>query len=212
MQVSFVRTLILYFFVLLMMRMMGKRQLGELQLSELVVAIMVSDLAAVPMQSPETPLLNGLIPILTLMICEVVLSYIALKSKKVRRVLIGKPSHIIADGKLVEKELQRLRYSVDDLQTQLRIDGYPDISQIKDAFLETNGELSVVPKSLDNGPATRILISDGVLDRELMRELNLSEKWLQTYLKSQRVSDPSQVFLLILNEKAPVFFQKKEQS
>ncbi len=211
MQVSFVRTLILYFFVLFLMRMMGKRQLGELQLSELVVAIMVSDLAAVPMQSPETPLLNGLVPILTLMICEIVLSYIALKSKTVRRLLIGRPSHIIADGKLVEKELRRLRYSVDDLQTQLRIDGYPDFSQIQDAFLETNGDLSVVPKAQDNGPATRILISDGVLDQKLMQELNLSEKWLYAYLKSQRVSDPSQVFLLVLNEKAPVFFQKKEE-
>ena len=210
MQVSFVRTLILYFFVLLMMRMMGKRQLGELQLSELVVAIMVSDLAAVPMQSPETPLLNGLVPILTLMICEIILSYIALKSKRVRRILIGQPSHIIVDGKLMEKELKRLRYSVDDLQTQLRIDGYPDISQVQDAFLETNGDLSVIPKSQDNGPATRILISDGVLDKPLMSQLGLSEKWLSSYLKSQRVSDPSQVFLLILNEKAPVFFQKKE--
>lgn len=211
MTVSFVRTIILYFSVLLIMRLMGKRQLGELQLSELVVAIMVSDLAAIPMQSPETPLLNGLIPILTLMICEIVLSFCTVKSRGLRHLLIGLPSHVVADGKIVVRELKRLRYNVDDLLTQLRINGYPDLSQVQDVFLEANGDLSVVPKSEENGPATRILISDGVLDRKLMDELHLTEHWLSTYLKGKNVQRVSQVFLLVLDGRKPVYFQAKEE-
>ena len=210
MPVSFVRTLILYFFVLLIMRLMGKRQLGELQLSELVVAIMVSDLAAIPMQSPETPLLNGLIPILTLMICEIMLSFFALKSRRLRHLLIGLPSHVVDNGKVVIKELKRLRYNVDDLLTQLRINGYPDLSQVKEAFLEANGDLSVVPQAQDNGPATRALISDGVLDRGLMQELGLTDHWLTTYLAGKGATSASQVFLLILDERKPVYYQAKE--
>ena len=209
MPVSFLRTIILYFFVLLIMRFMGKRQLGELQLSELVVAIMVSDLAAIPMQSPETPLLNGLIPILTLMICEIVLSFLTVKSKRLRHFLVGLPSHVVAEGRIVIRELARLRYNVDDLLTQLRINGYPDLSQVQDVFLEANGDLSVVPKSQDNGGATRALISDGVLDRKMMEELNLTDHWLLTYLAGKGVTDISQVFLLILDGKKPVYFQTK---
>lgn len=211
MLVSFVRTLILYFSVLFIMRLMGKRQLGELQLSELVVAIMVSDLAAIPMQSPETPLLNGLIPILTLMICEIVLSFLTLKNKGLRHLVIGLPSHVVADGKIVIRELKRLRYNVDDLLTQLRINGYPDLSRVQDVFLEANGDLSIVPKAGENGYSTRALISDGVLDRKMMQELQLSEGWLAAYLREQQVSDPSQVFLLILDGKTPVYFQAGEE-
>lgn len=211
MLVSFVRTIILYFSVLLIMRLMGKRQLGELQLSELVVAIMVSDLAAIPMQSPETPLLNGLIPIITLMICEIILSFCTLKSKGLRHVLIGLPSHVVSNGKIVIKELKRLRYNVDDLLTQLRINGYPDLSKIEDVFLEANGDLSVVAKKEDNGPMTRALISDGTLDTALMEELHLTEHWLMTYLAGKNVRDPSEVFLLILDGKTPIYFQAKEE-
>ena len=211
MPVSFLRTIILYFFVLLVMRFMGKRQLGELQLSELVVAIMVSDLAAIPMQSPETPLLNGLIPILTLMVCEIVLSFLTVKSKRLRHLLIGLPSHVVAEGRIVIQELARLRYKVDDLLTQLRINGYPDLSQVQDVFLEANGDLSVVPKSQDNGAVTRALISDGVLDRKMMADLKLTDHWLLTYLSGKGVTDVSQVFLLILDGRKPVYFQAKEE-
>lgn len=210
MVISFVRTIILYFSVLLIMRLMGKRQLGELQLSELVVAIMVSDLATIPMQSPETPLLNGLIPIVTLMVCEISLSFSTLKSKRIRRVLIGEPSHIVVQGKVMIRELERLRYNVDDLLTQLRICGYPDLSQISDVFLEANGNLSVVPYSEENGALTRTLISDGTLDRRLMKELCLSDHWLYTYLKGKNVLRPEDVFLLILSDKTPIYFQAKE--
>lgn len=211
MLVSFIRTVILYFSVLFIMRLMGKRQLGELQLSELVVAIMVSDLAAIPMQSPETPLLNGLVPIITLMICEILLSFSTIKSKGLRHLLIGVPSHVVADGKIVIGELKRLRYNVDDLLTQLRVNGYPDLSQIQDVFLEANGDLSVVPKSEENGPLTRALISDGRVDRSLMDELQLTEHWLYTYLAGKNVRNPSEVFLLILNGKTPVYFQTREE-
>ena len=136
MALSFLRTLFLYIIVVTGMRIMGKRQIGEMQPSELVVAIMISDLATIPMQDVAIPLFSGVIPILTLIVMEILLSWISLKNKKFRRLMTGKPNVIIHN-----------------LNEQLRIQGYTGISDINFAILETNGQLSVIPKP-KNKPAT----------------------------------------------------------
>lgn len=126
---------------------MGKRQIGEMQPSELVVAIMISDLATIPMQETGIPLFSGIIPIFTLIVMEILLSHFSLKSKKFRRILTGKPSVIIHNGKLLKEEMKKIRFNTDDLNEQLRIQGYTGIKDIHFAILETNGQLSIIPKS-----------------------------------------------------------------
>ncbi len=146
MGISFIRTIILYSFVIFAVRIMGKRQIGELQPSEFVVTILISELAAIPMQDLGIPLSNGIIPILTLLACELLLSTIMLKSIKIRDLFSGRPSIIIQNGVIKQKEMKKLRYTIDDLMEELRIAGYTTIEEVDTAIMETNGKLSVFPK------------------------------------------------------------------
>ena len=145
MLVLVIRTLILYLIVVISMRIMGKRQIGEMQPSELVVAIMISDLASVPMQAIDLPLLSGIVPVFTLIVAEIIMSVLGLKSRLLRKLISGEPSVIISNGHVNEKELARLRFNLNDLLEQLRISGNFDITEIETAILETNGQLSIVP-------------------------------------------------------------------
>ena len=146
MAISFIRTVILYLLVITGLRIMGKRQIGEMQPSELVVAIMISDIAAIPMQEVGIPLMSGIIPIFTLIVMEILLSQLSLKNKKFRRLMTGKPNVVIHNGKILKSEMKKIRFNMDDLNEQLRIQGYTRISDINFAILETNGQLSIIPK------------------------------------------------------------------
>lgn len=146
MAISFVRTAVLYLLVITILRIMGKRQIGQLQPSELVVAIMVSDLAAIPMQNTGTPIIAGVIPIITLMIMEITLSFFSTKSSKFCRFICGTPSVLIKDGEIMEDEMKRLRFNRNDLLEELRISGCDDVSQVQYAILETNGGLGLIMK------------------------------------------------------------------
>ena len=146
MAVSFVRTVILYILVIIAIRMMGKRQVGELEPTELVVTIMISELASIPMQETGVPLISGIIPILTILVLEVGFSFIELKNKKLRRILKGKPSVLIYEGKIVIDEMKKIRFNRDDLMEELRQAGYANIGDVRYGIIETNGRLSVIPQ------------------------------------------------------------------
>ena len=211
------RTLILYGTVIVSLRVMGKRQLGELQPSELVVAIMISDLASVPMQDIDIPLLWGILPVLTLIVAEVVLSFLSLKSKRARRFLTGEPSIVIYDGKIIESELLRLRFNVNDLLSELRLNGCHDISDVEAAVVETSGKLSVIEKRGARGVTVDdlsrkevkkeglpfVIISDGTLNKEELKRSQHSLTWLRDELEKQ------DVFLLSLNAEGEMFIQLK---
>lgn len=219
-----IRTLILYGAVIISLRIMGKRQLGELQPSELVVAIMISDLASVPMQAIDIPILTGIIPVLTLIIAEVFMSYLSLKSRNMRNILTGKPSIIIYDGQIKEKELAKLRFNINDLLGELRLQGYYNISDVEVAVIETSGKLSVLPKDTARGvtvedmaienplkeglPCT--LISDGVINRDEITRSGKNEKWLMTQLKEEGIDNVKQVFIASLDAENKLYIQKKE--
>ncbi len=141
------RTVVLYLAVLLAVRIMGKREVGELSAFDLVVAIMIAELAAMSMERINMPLHEGLVPIFTLVGLEILLSYLSLKSHTIRGLVDGAPSIVIANGKIVEKELRKLRYNVSDLIGQLREKDVANIADVEYAVLETSGELSVVLKS-----------------------------------------------------------------
>jgi uncharacterized membrane protein YcaP (DUF421 family) len=217
------RSVILYFVVLIVMRIMGKRQIGQLQPFELVITIIISELAAVPMQNTGIPLLYGIVPILILMTAQIMLSFISLKSVKARAFICGRPSILIEDGKIMEKELSKLYFNINDLLEQLRVKGYPDIKDVEFAILETEGQLSVVPKSLKR-PATPqdfnlsvdqeklpiTLIIDGEVIKQNLIIAKISETDLKNVLDKNGVLSYKQVLFAGLDSTGKFFYQKKQ--
>lgn len=223
MGVSFIRTIILYLCVVIALRIMGKRQLGELQPSELVVAIMISDLASVPLQAKNVPLLDGIVPIFTLVLLELIFSILVLKNEYLRTLITGKPVKIIQDGNFILKSLSSLRISIDDVLEQLRLAGYCGLEEIDSAIIETNGQISVVPKEANRPvictdinvhpkqtyiPYT--LISDGKLRKNNLIDKGLSEKWLYKKLGEYNITDIKKVLYMSVNHDNKVFLQIKE--
>lgn len=223
MLVLVVRTLILYGMVILAMRIMGKRQLGELQPSELVVAIMISDLASVPMQAIDIPLLSGIVPVMTLIVAEVMMSYASLKSKKMRKFLSGEPSIVIYDGHINEGELARLRFNINDLLEELRLNGCHDVSDVAVAVIETSGKLSVISKDTaravtvedmklnnvrhDGLPCT--IVSDGTLNNYELLRADKDYKWFENEMKKRGISDIRDIFIASLDAEEELFIQLK---
>ncbi len=221
MGISFIRTIILYFCVVLALRIMGKRQLGELQPSELVVAIMISDLASVPMQSKNIPLVDGIVPIFSLVIIELIFSLIVLKSDKFRKIITGRPTQIIKNGKILKEKLSELRICIDDIVEQARIAGYPDISEIYSAYIETNGQLSIIPFESEKAATLKslkikekqtkipyIIIADGKLRKNNLKNANITEKWIEKKLSENNIKTIKDVFFMSVNEDKEVFIQK----
>lgn len=222
MLIVMVRTLILYAIVVLVLRLLGKRQIGQLQPYELVVVIMISELAAVPSENTGIPLLAGIIPIIVLLLSGITISYISLKSEKARAVICGTPTILIERGKLLEQELKRLRYNLSDLLEQLRVKDVPNIADVEFAILETNGELSVILKSQkrpvipeDLQIATKYeglpftLIMDGKLNNENMAKAKVDLPWLEREIKRFSLNSIDQVLLASLDTTGNLFVQGK---
>ena len=153
MMTAFTRTVILYFLIMIGLRLMGKRQIGELEPGELVLTMMISDLATVPMQDFGIPLLAGVIPILTLLALSMLLSQLSLSSLRFRRLACGTPSVLIRDGRLQQEAMRKNRYTLDELLEELRGQGCSSIEDVKYAVLENSGRLSVLPWSRYRRPA-----------------------------------------------------------
>ncbi|MCD8391194.1 MAG: DUF421 domain-containing protein [Firmicutes bacterium] len=218
-----IRTIILYGTVIFSMRIMGKRQIGELQPSELVVAIMISDLASVPMQAIDIPILTGIIPVLTLIIAEVFMSFISLKSRRFRKLITGEPSIVIYNGHINERELTKQRFNINDLLEELRLNNYPDISDIDVAILETSGKLSVIPKTdarnvtvadlavqnpEKDGLSYSLILNGKLNDTELKRS-NKTYMWLMEELNKRNITKIKDVFIASLNTSGQLFIQKR---
>lgn len=222
MLVVFIRTLILFLLVVVVMRIMGKRQIGQLQPFELAVAIMISELAAIPMQNTGIPLINGIIPIITLLLAQLLLSLISLKSIKARSIICGKPNILIENGKINEANLRKEMYTLNDLLEQLRIKGTSNIQDIEYAILETNGQLSIIPKS-QKRPVTpedlKIqtdyegipldLVIDGVINYNNLEKAKLDEGWLLNQLSTHDIKDTKEALFVSLDSSGKLYFQKK---
>lgn len=223
MAIPMIRTLILYFLVVTAMRIMGKRQIGEMQPSELVVAIMISDLASIPMQEVDIPLLSGVVPVLTLLVAEVFMSYLCLKSAWIRKIFTGEPSIIIYDGKVDERELRKLRFSLADLEEQLRISGCAGVNDVRVAVLETNGQLSVIkktelqPVTVGDMRLTKVseanlpcmIIMDGDINYSELKRAQKNERWLSEELARRGIKSPSEVFFAELEADGTILLQRK---
>ena len=203
---------------------MGKRQMGELEPIELVVAILISNLASQPLAEAGTPLLYGVIPVLTLLSCQVLIAYLTMKSIRFRRLISGKPSIIIKDGTILQAEMRKNRISIDELIVALRAQEITDMSTVKEAVLETNGSLSVILYSsevpvtagqmgvtaADKGVPVAV-ISDGRLLTDNLRILGYNEKWLSKQLSARKVKDAGDVYLMTVDETGGVYFVPKEK-
>ena len=224
MLVMVIRSILLYGLVMFSLRMMGKRQVGQLQPAELVIAIMISDVASIPMQNTGVPLISGVVPILVLLIAEVAVSYVGLKCRCLRIAFSGSPSVLIHKGVLDEREMERQRFNIDDLLEELRVLGYPDVSEIEFAILETGGQISVIPKAaakavtcgdlqlkIKQEVMPYILISDGVLEKTELTRAGKTEAWLQKQLKQRHIRSIKEVFLASLNGDGALFVQTKQR-
>jgi len=219
---GFLRTVILFLVTTVALRLMGKRQLAQLQPYEVVITLMISDLATQPMGDVEIPLLGGVVAILTLLLMHCLLTSLAFSSMRLRRLICGRPSVLVRDGKICEKELQRLCFDLSDLLEGIRSQGVIGLHETGSVVLETNGALSVFPSS-DNRPATRreqglprvydgiplTLILDGKMQSRAMRIAGLDEGWLRRILQAQGVARDADVLLAALDTQGKLLVQEK---
>ena len=219
---SYMRTIFLYLILIAVVRIMGKRQIGEMEASEFVVTMLVANLAAIPMQDGGIPLYSGLVPILTVLGVELVLSSLSLRSIRLRRILCGKPVILIENGRVLQENLRSTRVTMDELMGHLREKDVLDVQTVQYAILETNGNLSVFPfpkemppsaKDLGVTPKDKFLpvtiIEDGYLFRENLREAGKDEGWVHSILGEYR-SSIAGTWLLTVDKGGHVVWLGKE--
>lgn len=225
----FWRTVLIYFVVLLTMRLMGKREIGKLSIFDLVISIMIAEMAALIIDDPHMPMVEGLLPIVTLLLIQIGTSILALKSRKVRLWFDGKPSYLIENGRLNAKEMKKQRYTLDDLTMQLREKSIERVADVEFAVLETSGKLSVIEKQQRDSPQlasnskepgtmkTKIkyeglpmpLIMDGKVQDDNLVKLGKTRFWLKNELQSRGVGDFKQVFYCTIDYQGQLYVNVK---
>jgi len=217
------RTVFMYLFVLLVIRLMGKREVGQLSPFDLVVAIMIADLAALPLEERHIKVTDGVVPIAVLALAEVGLAFLSLRSNKARRIISGNPTIVIENGRILEGNLRRQRYNLNDLLAQLREKDVYNIADVEYAILENSGRLSVILKS-QKRPVTPQdlnistayeglpfpLVIDGVVQQDNLERCKLSLYWLKNELQKQGVDQPEDVLLATLDSEGKLFVSLKE--
>ena len=213
MLVSLVRAAILYLLIVLLLRIIGKKQIGQLEPSELVLSLVIADLASAPMSDVGIPLSYGVIPILAVYICEKVLTYFTLHSQKSQAIIEGKPSILVKNGKIDEAALRSCSFTVDDLLEQLRLKNHFELQTVAYAILETSGQLSVVPVQDSNDKSFNYqlplsLIIDGEICTENLRSRNLEQNWLDRQLERHQMQAKN-VFYAYLDKNNQFHLQAK---
>lgn len=220
----FIRTVMIYAILTVLMRIMGKRQLGELDVGELVITILLSEIASIPITNPEKNILHALIPITTLAALEIVNSFLILKNSFIKKILASKPAVLIAHGRLDKRAMKKVRISLEDLISQIRQNGIFDLEEVDYAILEENGKMSIIPKAKNRQPDMKdlnletndsgimhVLISDGVINTHGLNILNKDKKWLFSLLRSHSLT-PRDVFCLTCNDAGKLYIIKNDGS
>jgi len=215
-----IRTAILYLLVVLTMRLMGKRQIGELQPYEFVITIMISDLASLPMQDSRLPLLQGIIPIITLLFLKTILTQIGLKFQCTRKFVDGEPCILIYKGRINYSTLKKQQLNIDELLEELRLANYFNIDEIQYAILENDGQMSILPvdynssksnceKSTQNAEVAlpRVLISDGKINKNSLTSIDKDEKWILNLLKNHNILSIKHVLIALYDTEGKFKFQ-----
>lgn len=219
---SYLRSVVLYLILLTVIRLMGKRQIGQMEASEFVVTMLVANLAAIPMQDGGIPFFSGIVPIATVLGLELVLSYLSLRSVRLRKLLCGKPVILIDNGKILQGNLRKTRVTLDELTGHLREKDILDLQSVQFAILETNGNLSVFPypnarpaSADDAGIPTKkqylplTIVSDGTLLNENLKKANKDAAWVQKVLQEQK-AQLQDTWLLTVDAGDRILFYRKE--
>lgn len=223
MAVALIRTIVLYAFIIFAIKIMGKRQISDLQTSELVITILISNIAAIPMQNTAQPLLTGIIPILVLICCEISASFLMLKNLKIRQLICGKPIIVINEGKLDQKAMEYLRLSTEDLSEQLRQLDVFSLDDVWFAIMETNGQMSVMKKSekqppdamtlklkVPDGELETVVVSDGIISESSLQRCDLSKDWLSEIFEKEKVK-LEDIFIMTAKKSKQYKIIKKEK-
>ncbi|WP_286924340.1 MULTISPECIES: DUF421 domain-containing protein [Lysinibacillus] len=192
------RTCFIYVFILIIFRLMGKREVGELSVIDLVVSILMAEVAAFALDDVETPLINAILPIIMLFFIQIGSAYFSLKNKKFRDLVDGDPVLLIKDGVILEKEMRKQRYNLDDLCQQLRENGTASVTEVAYAYLEPSGNLSVYEK--DEKAFVYPLIIDGDIQERHLKLLHKDAEWLMSELTKNNITDSKTVFFCIWEE------------
>ncbi len=221
--ITFVRSIILYIIVLVVMRLMGKREIGQLQPFELAISIMIADLASIPMADIGIPIFNGIIPILGLLTMHLIISVLNLKSMKAREIICGKPSILIYRGKINEKVLKKERFTINELEERLRSNNVFNLGDVEYAILETSGQVTVIqkpekrntiPEDFNITPEYEGIPYDLVIDGKVM-EKNLKQigkdyNWLKKQAEKFKIK-PEEALVITIDGKNQIFCQKSEK-
>ena len=218
-----IRTVIIYIFLISIMRLMGKRQLGELEVSELVSTILLSDIASLPITDQAIPLMYAVIPIITITAFEVGMSLLLTKTRFFKNILSARPAALIQKGHIDKKEMMKNRISIDELLSELRQQGLSDINEVEYAIIEQNGKMTVLPKRRYTQPTyedlglspkecgiCHVLVSDGKIDRYGLKTTNKTEEWLLHTLKKQN-TNLGDVFLMTLDDAGQINIIKRSE-
>lgn len=222
--ITVIRTIIMYAFVVLTLRIMGKRQIGELEPSELVVTIIISEIAAMPITNTGEPILGSILAILILLILEVVLSFAAYKNIHLRSFLYGRPSIFFKHGKIDQQEMKKQRFNLGDLMEEVRNNGAASLDEVAYIIMETNGNVSVIlnaknrsvtPKDLNLSPEETeisfVIIDNGKLIKNNLTRLGFDENWLNKRLKENHVNHIKNVFYCCADQSGNVIVVPKEK-
>lgn len=223
MLITFFRAIVLYLIVLVVMRLMGKREIGQLQPFELAISIMIADLASIPMTEIGIPIFNGIVPILGLLVMHLILSLINLKSLKAREIICGKPSILIYRGKINEKELKKERFTINELEERLRGNNVVNLGDVEYAILETSGQVTVIqkpekrntiPEDFNIVPEYEGIPYDLVVDGKVMNKnlkaIGKNYNWLKKQVKKFDIK-PEEALVVTIDGKGQIFCQKKEE-
>lgn len=182
------RTIFFYVFIILIYRIMGKREVGQLGITDLIVSLLIADIAVISIENYTKSMLYALVPIVVITILECLLAYLGLKNGKVRSLLDGSPSLIIKEGKINYNEMLKQRYTLDDLLSQIRDKGYRSIEEIEYAILESSGSLSVFPYNKEKSPLPLPIILDGEINLDTLKHLNKDKKWVYNFLDKKDIN------------------------
>ena len=222
MLINFFRSILIYIFVLIVMRLMGKREIGQLQPFELVISIMIADLASIPMTDSGIPITNGIVSILGLLVMHLIISIVNIKSIKAREIICGKPRILIYRGKIDEKALKKERFTINELQERLRGNNVVNLGDVEYAILETNGQVTVIqkpekrntiPEDFNIVPEYEGIPYDLVIDGKIMNKnlkaIGKDQKWLNKQIEKFKMK-PEEALVVTLDGKGQIFCQKKE--
>lgn len=223
MLITLIRTILLYILVLIVMRLMGKREIGQLQPFELAISIMIADLASIPMSDTGIPISNGIIPILGLLVMHLLISLVNMKSIKAREIMCGKPSILVYRGKIDEKVLKKERFTINELQERLRGNGVVNLGDVEYAILETSGQVTVIqkpnkrttiPEDFNIEPDYEGIPYDLVVDGKIMlnnlKQIGRDLNWLNKQVEKFKIK-PEEALIVTYDGKGQIFCQAKEK-